>query len=127
MKRRSGFVSNSSTSSFIVTAPSREHLRLVITKVIDLGEGAMVASTIEQLDAMMICHFGDRSYFEGLGAYRNAAASIEAGRVAIMASNRQGSPVDDVLTDFGLGYDVDEEYAQAVTAAGVEIELLEGP
>ena len=84
VKVRSGLVSNSSTSSFIVSAAGEDALRVTVTLQVDLrdylGDGAIVRSLAE-LDEWVDDHCWDDA--KGEAWYQRAVAALAEGRIVV--------------------------------------------
>jgi hypothetical protein len=120
MKFRAGFVSNSSTTSFLITAARRDQLKVRVTKTIDLDDGENVVDTLEELDERMKWTHGDVD-FSSLDSYVAAKETIAAGGVVafVTVTDNYGDEQADLLQG------VDEEYRIARAEADLGILYLD--
>jgi hypothetical protein len=112
MKTRNGFVSNSSSSSFVVSIPAtvsaNKPVPVPIHFTFDLSRYARrVLTTQDELDRFVIddC-WGDKSSWGDyeLGVYRQASSAIAAGRYVMFGrfSDQSGDPIEHMLCEQGL-------------------------
>ena len=121
MKRRTGFVSNSSTTSFLVTATHRDQLKVRVTKTIDLTpDPEEIIVSVEELDKRMgYIHEGvDFSQFE---SYVAARRSIEAGGIAVVVTVTDNYGDEEAELLCGM----DPDYRAARLASELGIHYLE--
>lgn len=128
MKIRNGFVSNSSSSSFIVAVKDEKHTKIKLTIEVDLSKyarrygGPAVISTVEQLyklfkedydydAAESEQRYGGEFWKE---KYNKAKTAIEAGKIVLFGrfADDNDDPIETLLCMHGL---------EGLTADGVEI------
>ncbi|MHA2280251.1 MAG: hypothetical protein ACXAC5_05270 [Promethearchaeota archaeon] len=115
MKVRSGFVSNSSSSSFIVAVEDETRVKVKISFEADLEKYARrKLSTIEELNEYYDDYWGDRGW-----KYEECRKAIEAGKVVLVGSfdDQSGDELERFLCDNGL---------QGIVTDDVEIIQSEG-
>jgi len=118
MKIRSGFVSNSSSSSFIVAVKDKNNAKIRLTIEVDLSKyahrygGPAIISTVEQLyklfkedydyDAAETDQRKNDEFWEE--RYKKAKAAIERGKVVLFGrfSDQEGDAVEALLCENGL-------------------------
>lgn len=118
MKIRNGFVSNSSSSSFIVAAKDRKHTKIKITIEVDLSKfvpqyckSKPIATTVEELREIFREHFDfeegaeDCEFFKG--KFNAARKAIEKGEVIIVGSfsDEDDDPIGAFLCENGIKSD----------------------
>ena len=121
MKQRAGFVSNSSTTSFLVTAAHRDQLKVRVTKTIDLTpEPEEIIVSIEELDERMGYIHGDAD-FSNFESYLAAKRSIEAGGIAVFVTvtDNHGDEAAELLSG------MDEDYRRARQESELGIHYVE--
>ncbi len=82
MKIRSGFVSNSSSSSFIVAA-NKENTNIKITLETDLKKYGKVLTTEQEVKDYFIYEYGDD--YDNV-AYNSCLSAIKEGKIIIIGS-----------------------------------------
>ena len=123
MKTRQGFVSNSSSSSFIVSVPKGSSGKVEVTIEVDLSDFsyARIASQ-KELDRHLVDRYGDVSspneYY--LELYRKMSAAIQNGREVLCGSfqSDDGNPVETFLCNNGLELPTDREVQVIDNEAG---------
>ena len=102
MKIRAGFVSNSSSSSFIVASKSGPKVELSLT--IDLSKYGYIAKSMKELDACFLKQTHEKNMEEVLKdpcyaeRYNQCKKAIEKGEIVTMGNF--GSDSDDPLEQF---------------------------
>ena len=108
MKIRNGFVSNSSSSSFIVAVDNEEDTKVKVSVDVDLKDYGTVIRNIEELDE----YFKKRHYIEKLEemdeylkeSYNNCKNVIHNGKIIVDGSfSSEGDPLESFLCENGLG------------------------
>jgi molybdopterin converting factor small subunit len=112
MKIRSGMISNSSSTSFIVSAANKAALTISVTTTYDLAERGDVVSTLAELDERFLSTAmdvdgtfpEDRMVFgEDRAKYEEARRAIEAGKTVVFLTLESeeifGDQLYDVLTE----------------------------
>lgn len=113
MKIRNGFVSNSSSSSFVVAVDGETRVKLTID--VDLSKHGKVLRTIEELDALYLKEwaYGHDSIDSWLNdeedswahaQYNQAKKAIENGKIVISGwfHDDRGDPIEAMLCYNGL-------------------------
>ncbi len=98
MKIRNGFVSNSSSSSFIVVAEDKKNTKIKITFEVDLACFGKSISTPEELKEVFKYYELDDPYF------LKAKAAIEKGKIVIHGSfcDDSDNAIETFLCENGL-------------------------
>ena len=131
MKIRSGFVSNSSSSSFVVAVKEGE-TKITVTTEFDLADSARATCrTIEDLNEHFLEEwaYGHDSIEEFLNDseevwatehYKKAKEAIENGKVVMFGSFESygEGPVESMLCDNGLKGIVDEDKIEIIYSEG---------
>ena len=108
MKIRNGFVSNSSSSSFIVALAKKLNGKIKLTIEVDLN--SHVESAIDNIDDLNGYYV--RNYtadYKNDTIYQNAKKAIEEGKVVFMGEfNSDGEVLERFLCDHGLNSAVDK-------------------
>jgi len=113
MKIRNGFVSNSSSSSFIVALKKGAKAEATVTINIDFSNYGERIETIEQLKDYIDCHYGSVS--EVLDLFMKMEKAINDGKVIIAGSfSDEDDPQERLLCNLGLEGHVNTDEVQII-------------
>jgi hypothetical protein len=103
MKIRNGFVSNSSSSSFVISAQRGKDLKTQITFDIDLKSFVDdEVSSVSELDNFYESEYGDPDY-KDRPEYKKAKSEIEKGNVVYFGRFADDNePIETLLCEMGL-------------------------
>ncbi len=117
MKTRDGFVSNSSSSSFIVAMDKDVNPEATITFKVDFSSYGKKIETIEELRSYMEYNYG--SIDEAPDVYDDMKKAIDDGKVVLAGSfSDEGEATEAFLCDLGLHGNVDETKIQIIQSEG---------
>lgn len=122
MKIRNGFVSNSSSSSFVIACIPSESLKMTIE--IDLSKCKKI-STVEELDIYFNDDYGKdwKEYKSSLNKYNKYNTAIQSGKQIVVFCNSNDD--DDPISNFLYYVGANDELLTKVFSEIKDVEILE--
>jgi hypothetical protein len=126
MKIRNGFVSNSSSSSFIVSCKDRTKAKITVSFEVDLAKYGDIIKTVEELEQYYVELYGFDSIEEletDVAAYdefQKCKRAITKGEIIIMGSfsNEDDDPISQLLCESGIRIYCDEKNVKCIVGDG---------